>query len=186
ERRRVLTAWNATGRALPATSVVALFEQQSAARPEATAVLFGEMALSYGDLTIRVAELARLLRARGIGPECVVGVLLERSVALVVGVLSVLKAGGAVLPLDPPHPPARLGHVVGDAGAGLVLTTRALAARLPPGTPVLLVDALDADATDADAPFPAPLPDQLAYVIYTSGSTGAPKGIAVDHRALLN
>src|SRR5581483_8038679 len=185
ERRQVLTAWNATARALPATSVVGLFEAQAAARPEGIAVSFGEEALSYGDLHQRVEALARLLRARGIGPECVVGVLLERSVELVAGVLSVLKAGGAFLPLDPGHPAARLAQVLGDAGAALVLTTRALAPRLPAATPVLLVDADDDEASD-DAPFPAPLADQLAYVIYTSGSTGAPKGVAVSVLSLLN
>src|SRR5581483_5840753 len=185
ERRQVLTAWNATARALPATSVVGLFEAQAAARPEGIAVSFGEEALSYGDLHQRVEALARLLRARGIGPECVVGVLLERSVELVAGVLSVLKAGGAFLPLDPGHPAARLAQVLGDAGAALVLTTRALAPRLPAATPVLLVDADDDEASD-DAPFPAPLADQLAYVIYTSGSTGAPKGAMLAHRGLAN
>ncbi|HET7197470.1 MAG TPA: amino acid adenylation domain-containing protein, partial [Burkholderiales bacterium] len=186
ERERVLTAWNATGRALPAASIVALVEHQAAARPEAIAVSMGAMALRYGDLAVRVEALARVLRARGVGPERVVGVLLERSLELVVGVLAVLKAGGAFLPLDPSHPAARLAQVLGDAGAGLVLTTRALAARLPADLPLLFVDALEQEAPREDTPFPAPLADQLAYVIYTSGSTGQPKGVAVSARSLLN
>src|SRR5579864_3971049 len=179
ERQRVLTAWNETDRAQPATSVVALFEAAAAAHPDAIAVSCGEMQVSYGDLAARVAALAHRLRARGVGPERVVGVLLERSVALVAGVLGVLKAGGAFLALDPGHPPARLKQVLDDAGAALVLTTRALAPRLPADVSALLVDALDDEIARDGAPFPSPLPDQLAYVIYTSGSTGAPKGIAV-------
>src|SRR5262249_42099327 len=152
ERRRVLGAWNATGRALPATSIVALVEQQAAARPEATAVSFGESALSYGALQRRAAGLARGLRRRGVGAGRVGGVVVERSVEVAGGVVAVLKGGGAFLPLDPGHPAARLKQVLDDAGAGLVLTTRALAQRLPAGLPVLLVDALDGDATDDDPP----------------------------------
>ncbi|MGN6591570.1 MAG: condensation domain-containing protein, partial [Terriglobales bacterium] len=186
ERPRVLGAWNATARALPATSVVGLIAAQAAARPDATAVSLGDTGLSYCALHARADALARRLRGRGIGPERVVGLLLERSVELVVGVVAVLRAGGAFLPLDPGHPEARLRQVLDDAGAALVLTTRALSARLPAGVPALLLDGADAAAPTDDAPFPAPLADQLAYVIYTSGSTGAPKGVAVSARSLLN
>src|SRR5262249_44582793 len=155
ERRRVLGAWNATGRALPATSIVALVEQQAAARPEAPGVSFGESALRYVALQRPAGGVARVLRrcggraGRGWGGRWGGGGG------------GGWGGGGASLPLDPGHPAARLKQVLDDAGGGLVLTTRALAQRLPAGLPVLLVDALDGDATDDDPPFPAPLPEQL-------------------------
>ncbi|HEV2238517.1 MAG TPA: amino acid adenylation domain-containing protein, partial [Ktedonobacterales bacterium] len=188
ERHRVVEGWNATAEAVSGESVVALFQAQARRAPAAVAVVCGEVSLSYGELEARADRLARRLRALGVGPERVVGLLLERSVALVVGVLGVLKAGAAFLPLDPAAPAARLSLLVADAGAALVVTRAGLAPLLAPGTAALVVDAPE----EMQAPLPAtpraapPLPQQLAYLIYTSGSTGAPKGVMLTHGGLAN
>ena len=125
-------------------------------------------------------RLARRLIGLGVGPETVVGLALERSAELVVAMLAVLKAGGCYLPLDAGHPPARLAFLLADAGAALVLTSTALAPRLPEDLPALRLDEAAPDASPAPIAADerrAPLrPGHLAYIIYTSGSTGAPKG----------
>ncbi|MBD0425056.1 non-ribosomal peptide synthetase, partial [Streptomyces sp. TRM S81-3] len=157
--------------------------------PDAVAVVAEDGEVSYGELDGRANRLARLLRARGVGAESVVGVCLERGLDLVVALLGVLKAGAAYLPLDPEYPAGRLEAAVVDADAVCVLSTRALGGRLPEQTPRVLVDDPEIVAELAALPSAPPTgirlcPDSPAYVIFTSGSTGRPKGVMIPHRAL--
>src|SRR5213079_1151165 len=127
ERRRIVEEWNATEQAVPAANLADLFSEQARARPAAPAVVFGDAELSYGELEVRSNQLAHHLRALGVGPEVIVGLCLERSLDLVVGLLGILKAGGAYLPLDPDYPRERLGFMLADAGARVLITDTASA-----------------------------------------------------------
>ncbi len=191
-----LTDWGWGPAADAPADVVTRFEAQVAARPEAPAVVADEETLSYAGLNARANRLAyHLIIAYGIGPDRLVAVALERSVDLVVGLLAVLKAGGAYLPLDPEAPAARLETVLADGGAELLLSQRAMV-NLPEGAWPRLDredwpagdDTPAALASEPRAQDPAPRagPEDLAYVIYTSGSTGRPKGVMVPRRALAN
>jgi amino acid adenylation domain-containing protein len=165
-----------------------LFEAQARSTPNSVAVVFGSERLSYAELDARADRLARRLVALGVGPETIVGLCVERSLEMVVGLLGVLKAGGAYLPLDPDQPSARLAFMIADAAPRLVLTEERLAGRLPATIPILSLD-LNRDETSAksvEALGRRAAPQNLAYVIYTSGSTGAPKGVAVSHSAIVN
>ncbi|CAM3845378.1 non-ribosomal peptide synthetase [Kibdelosporangium persicum] len=185
QRRRLLEEWNDTGRAVPDLTVSQLFEREALFSPDAIAVRSGDVELTYGQLDGRTNQLAHHLRTLGVGPGTLVGVHLERGADLVVAFLAVLKAGGAYLPIDPGYPSHRIGFVLEDAGARLVITQDSLAARLPAADTVLL----DRDSA-AIARHPTHgltgAPGDLAYVIYTSGSTGRPKGVLIGHRALTN
>ena len=185
EREQGLVAWNRTATGYPRNSTVhALFEGQAARTPEALALVFGEESLTYGELNRRANQLARRLRALGVGRDSRVGLCVERSPQMVVGMLGILKAGGAYVPLEPTYPKARLAFMIEDAGTRLVLTPRRLSDVLPDhgGAVLCLDDALD-EESDADLASGAEAED-LAYVIYTSGSTGTPKGVAVTHRSV--
>ncbi|WOH53420.1 non-ribosomal peptide synthase/polyketide synthase [Bradyrhizobium sp. sBnM-33] len=172
-------------------SIVAQIEARAAVSPAAIALVFGGQQVGYGDLNARANRLARRLRDDGIGRDRLVGLALERSVELIVGVLAVLKAGGAYLPLDPDYPPDRLLHMLRDSGAALVLTQGRLVERLAPVIAEAAVEAWPIDE-ETRAPTGVPArnpdvalhPDSLAYVMYTSGSSGAPKGVACTHGAL--
>jgi amino acid adenylation domain-containing protein len=184
ERRVVLDSWNASARQVPAATLSAAIARQAQQRPEAVAVASANACVTYGTLAARANQLARWLRAEGVGPEQVVGVCLDRSIDLVVAVVAILNAGAAYLPLDPDYPAARLAYMVEDARPLLVVTTAAQAARLPTCRRLLL-DAPSLSAAVACQPTAA-LEDGLAltgaaYVIYTSGSTGTPKGVVVSH-----
>ncbi|AOR35734.1 hypothetical protein BFF78_35825 [Streptomyces fodineus] len=166
------------------TTLVALWEQQAAATPDAIAVVAGAHRATYADVDRRATALAAELQARGIAPENLVGVCLGRSVEMVVALLGILKSGAAYLPLDPSYPADRLRHMTADSGAGLWLCdadhrAQALASG---AADVLLVEDLPAEPAAPVAPVVHP--HHLAYVIYTSGSTGLPKGVAVDHAAI--
>ncbi|WP_367126086.1 amino acid adenylation domain-containing protein [Streptomyces phytohabitans] len=173
----------------PAT-LPALFGTWARRTPAAPAVTHGATTLTYAELDARADRLARALRDRGAGPERLVGLVLERSVDLVVAVLAVLRSGAGYLPLDPAHPEERLRRVVAEADPVLVVTDRPLPVpqpQLPVGTEPYATDpthATDptAPAADPDRPLPEPHPDSTAYVIHTSGSTGRPKGVVVTHR----
>ncbi len=134
ERRAVLEHSNATAHAVAETTLVALLEAQAARTPEALALVFGDQSLSYRDLHARANRLAHHLISLGAGPERLVGVMLERSVELVVTLLATLKSGAAYVPLDPDYPPARLAHMLGDARPAVLVSSQALRARLPQGT----------------------------------------------------
>ncbi|MEU9020514.1 amino acid adenylation domain-containing protein, partial [Actinomadura sp. NPDC048394] len=179
-----LEASNATGRDVTGPGIAALFAEQAARTPGATAVETesGET-FTYAELDRRSSALAAVLRARGAGPDAVVALALPRTADLVTAVLAVLKSGAAYLPLDPDHPRDRVAYMLEDAGALCAVAAPETAGLLPDGADVVV---LDGDLDAADPIVREPDPDDLAYVIYTSGSTGRPKGVAVPHRALAN
>ncbi|HVH11877.1 MAG TPA: condensation domain-containing protein, partial [Longimicrobium sp.] len=178
ERVRVVEEWNRAEAAYPAESCLhELFEARVERMPDAAALVCGGEHLTYAGLNAAANRLARRLRAAGVGPERCVGVMLERSTELVVGVLAVLKAGGVYLPLDPALPAARRAALLADADAA-VLVTRDLVLDGFTGPIVSPADAAGEDGSDLGVQVP---PGALAYVIYTSGSTGTPKGVGVAH-----
>ena len=190
EWRRLGTTWNATAAPLPERMVPALFEAAAARDPEAIAACCEEQSLTYLELNERANRLARRLEAMGVGRETLVGVLVERSLEMLVAVLAVMKAGGAYVPLDPAYPTDRLEFMLTDGKIETLVTERASVERLALGAQVRTL------CLDRDAPLlvgesaldgaRGPAPDDLAYVIYTSGSTGRPKGVQIPHRALAN
>jgi amino acid adenylation domain-containing protein len=190
ERRRILLEWNNTTANFERDkSVQDLFEEQAARTPDAIAVMAGGRSLSYRELDRRANQLAHQLRELGVGTETVVGLCLERSLEMVVGILGILKAGGAYLPLDSEYSKDRLGFMLSDSGAPVLLTQANLAPRLPAFSGAVL--RLDADwhvceKQSEAAPPRRVAPGNLAYVIYTSGSTGRPKGVLLEQRGLVN
>jgi amino acid adenylation domain-containing protein len=188
ERRQVLAEWNDTRGAYPRDACVhELFEAQAARTPDAPAVVYEDVQLSYSQLNARANRLARRLRALGVGADARVGVQLERSPELIVALLAVLKAGGAYVPLDPEQPEPRLRFMLEDADAGVLLTARKQRAGLPDsGARVVCVDDEREviDGESAENLSREATAESLAYVIYTSGSTGRPKGVCVTHRGI--
>ena len=166
-----------------------LVEAQAARTPDATAVVFEGDELSYAELNARANRLAHRLRREGVGPDVLVGVVLERSAEMVAGLLAVLKAGGAYVPIDPGYPAERVGVILEDARPALLLTQERLADSLREhGLPVVVLDAEPspfADESTENLPGGA-TEDNLAYIIYTSGSTGRPKGVMIAHRSIAN
>jgi amino acid adenylation domain-containing protein len=161
-----------------------LIEEQARLQPDAAALDRGGATISYRELNRRANQVATLLRARGVGPGQVVGVLAERSVEQLVSILAVLKAGGAYLPLDPALSAERIAALVADARSPLVVAQQHLAGQAPAEVPVISLDpALTAAAGQPDRDLGVTVdPASAAYVIYTSGSTGTPKGVVIEHR----
>jgi amino acid adenylation domain-containing protein len=193
EQRRLVQAGRGEATDYQRTACVhELFEQQAARTPNAVALIYEEQKLTYRELDRRSNRLAARLQALGIGPERVVGLLGERSPEMMVGLLAVLKAGGAYLPLDPATPPARLSFILKDASVALVLLRRRFRACLASvDQPPLSVEIDDCGALASDKDDDTEVksgvgPDNLVYVIYTSGSTGQPKGVLITHRGVVN
>ena len=196
ERRELLTDFNRT--ASPAAAgwtAHALFEERARAAPDAQAVAWGDLRLTFAELDARANRLARHLRSLGVEPDSRVAICLERSAAQVEALFGVLKAGGAYVPLDPAYPADRLAYMLEDSGASVLLTQERLVPLLypltPAGTRLVRLDgeapeARDIAAWSGEDPGPRATPENLAYVIYTSGSTGRPKGVMVPHRGLAN
>jgi len=191
EKRQLRCDWNRTDTAeYQAECIHRLFEQQVEQRPEQIAVEFGGERVSYQELNERANRLGRYLREQRVRPEVVVGLCLERSVEMVVGVLGVLKAGGAYLPLDPDYPRERLSFMLQETGVPLLLTQERLLDQLPGHWGEVLC--LDTEWAEQEGKYEGEniasevRAENLAYVIYTSGSTGRPKGVSVTHHGLKN
>ncbi|HEV7669747.1 MAG TPA: non-ribosomal peptide synthase/polyketide synthase [Thermoanaerobaculia bacterium] len=188
ERTQLEREWNDTQRIAPEERCLhELIERQAYRTPEAVAVVCGGERLLYRELNSRADGLARHLRARGIGPETRVGLCTGPCLEMAVGLLGILKAGAAYLPLDPGYPRERLAFMQEDAGISLLLVQPGLEDRaaLDPSRVVSLADDWEATAREAADPLD-PLLESAAYVLYTSGSTGRPKGVVVPHRGLAN
>jgi amino acid adenylation domain-containing protein len=189
ERRRVLEEWNATDSEFPRGRCIhQLFEEQAARAPEAVAVTFGERELTYGELNERANRLGNYLRGLGVGPETPVGLCVERSIELVVGMLGILKAGGTYVPLDPKYPMERLAFMLEDSAVLVLLTQEALLDALPANwIQVVCLDTgwEEIGKSSAENPVNHTTAECLAYLMYTSGSTGRPKGAGITHRAVV-
>ncbi|MHB8519305.1 MAG: non-ribosomal peptide synthetase [Limisphaerales bacterium] len=207
ERRQLLVEWNNTRTEYPANQCIQqLFEEQVDRTPDAVAVVFEDQHLTYRELNARANRLAHGLRRRGVGPDRLVGLCLERSVELIVALLGVLKAGGAYVPLEPSYPRERLRFLLEDTRVSVLLTQEKFRQRwselttdapaTPPGTraqpddpqPVLVCLDRDQDGLDAEMtanPVSGTTADHLAYVSFTSGSTGRPKGVCIPHRGVV-
>ncbi|MGH8614417.1 MAG: amino acid adenylation domain-containing protein, partial [Gammaproteobacteria bacterium] len=190
ERRRIIEGWNATGVEYPGEGYLpGLWVRQVARTPDAPAVLFGERVLKFRELNEAANRLANGLLQRGLGRDAIIGICAHRSLELVVGLLGVLKAGAAYLPLDPDYPRERLAVILEEARPSLVLVQARLVNRLPEhaGRYVLLDPDLSAFAEgSAKEPETVIHGEQLAYVLYTSGSTGRPKGVGSLHKGMRN
>ncbi|MCX5207922.1 amino acid adenylation domain-containing protein [Kitasatospora sp. NBC_00240] len=185
ERGRILTDWNATELPVPPALVPEVFEAQAARTPDEVALVCGEVRLSYAELNARANRVARGLVDEGVGPEDVVALALARSADVVVGILGVLKAGAAYLPLDAEYPAERIAAMLGDARPTLALTHRAWSSDLA-GVRGVRIDDSAWQRYLGENPGPRAGAGNAAYVIYTSGSTGRPKGVVIDHGNLAN
>jgi len=196
EHRHILEAGKGPEIACPTNQCVhQLFEAQAAQTPEAAALIFEHETLTYGKLNQRANQLARHLRSRDVGPDTLVGLCVERSLEMFIGVLGILKAGAAYVPLDTSLPPQRLSYLISNAECGVVITQeahmewlRTCLAEIKPAPLLVLLPTAIRETRAADAANPAPLaqPHHLAYVLYTSGSTGRPKGVEMPHGPLVN
>ena len=190
EERQILVEWNDTAVEYPRDKAIhQLFEEQVQRAPDAVAVVYEGEELTYGQLNARANRLARQLRRRGVGPGVLVGICVGRSLEMVMGLLGVLKAGGAYLPLDPSYPSERLEYMLQDAAPKVLLTQQRLLQELPLyQAQVLCVEgdeALWAEESEADLDN-LTQPQHMAYVTYTSGSTGQPKGVVAQHQSVVN
>jgi amino acid adenylation domain-containing protein/non-ribosomal peptide synthase protein (TIGR01720 family) len=189
EKRRLLVEWNRTEVEYGGLGAVhELFEKQVYLTPDAIAVIHGERQLTYRELNARANQLAHYLRRKGLRPEMLVGVLMERSVELVTAFLGVLKAGGAYLPLDSAYPPERIRFMLDDAQISLLITQKEFTREtLTERTQLVCLDAESENIVGEcpDNPTVKVNPEYLAYVNYTSGSTGLPKGTAIPHRSVI-
>ncbi|HEX7773782.1 MAG TPA: amino acid adenylation domain-containing protein, partial [Pyrinomonadaceae bacterium] len=190
ERQQLLYEFNDTAAEFPRDVCLhQLIEQQVARTPDQVAVISEEEQLSYRELNERANQLAHHLRSLGVKTESPVGILLERSIEMVVALLGVLKAGGAYVPLDPKYPSERVRFLLEDSRVSVLITSEQCAMTLPSHTAHLIL--LDTEAEmlqqyESTNPELVGGAENLAYIIYTSGSTGKPKGVMVQHRSLVN
>ena len=190
ERHQLLVEWNDTQAEFSSEQCLhQLFEAQVERTPDKTAVIFQEQELSYRNLDARANQLARYLRTLGVQPETLVGIMMERSLDMIVGLLAILKAGGGYLPLAHDYPEERLTVILSDAQVSILLTQQHLLARLPVNNAETVCMDADWDTIDqesAEGLDTVTSPENIACLLYTSGSTGTPKGAVLPHRALVS
>lgn len=192
EKQYLLYDFNSTDAKFPqGKTIVNLFEEQVEKTPNLTAVVADKGQLTYRELNERSNQVAQLLLSKGVQPETLVPICIERSVEMIVGILGILKSGAAYVPIDPTHPEERIGFILQDTKAKIVLTSKASLKNFESSQVNDIIE-LDGDARDTIQSFSTDnvpsiaAPDCLAYVIYTSGSTGKPKGVMVEHRSYVN
>jgi amino acid adenylation domain-containing protein len=185
--RRTLAAWSHTAADYPKDACIhELFEAQVDRTPGAVAAVFKDEQVTYRELDARANQLAHRLQGLGVGPAVLVGIHMDRSLAMLIALLGVFKAGGAYVPLDPKYPRERLDFMVADSAAPVVITQERLApewARKDVALVCVDSDAATITCHSTHRPSCAVGPQDLAYIIYTSGSTGVPKGVAIPHRS---
>ena len=185
-----LHAWNSTAREYPLdTCVQEVFESQAAHTPDAVALIYEDEQITYNELNCRANQLAHHLQHLGVGPEMLVGLVMERSVEMLIAILATFKAGGAYLPLDPAYPGQRLEFMLQESHVQVVVTQPDFLRMLPEelNTAVCLGSGWFEKMDNNSEPLPLKVgPHNLAYIIYTSGSTGKPKGAMVTHQGMLN
>ena len=185
--------FNRTGHPFPdQVTLHELFEAQVVRHGAATAVIcehdqtFGTPALTYAELNVKANQLAHLLRASGVVPGSIVGLIVERSFSMMIGLLGILKAGGAYLPIAPDNPPERIRYLLQDAGVRVLLVQRKTSQLVSFDGKTVDLESPDTYQGSEENPHSVNRPDDLAYVIYTSGSTGRPKGVMIEHRSVAN
>ena len=196
ELRQELTGWNDTAASFPDVCVHEAFAEQVRRTPDAPAAQFEHggpgQQLTYAELNRRANQVARRLRAAGVGPESLVGVCMQSGLPRLAALLGIWKAGGGYVPLDPALPAERLSFMIADTGMRVIITEDASAASLPSTSADVTILAMDAEREqigalpDTDLTGTGVTPASVAYVIYTSGSTGEPKGVVVEHRQAVN
>jgi len=191
--REQIAALNCTDRAFPdSVTLPELIEARVRQYPRQTAVLckhdkfWGTPVLTYAQLNERANQVAHLLRSKGVRPGQIVGIITERSFAMIIGIFGILKAGAAYLPISPGDPPDRIGYFLENAGVTVLLVHGATLGRAPSGPSIVNLEEAETYAGPGDNPSLVNQPGDLAYVIYTSGSTGRPKGVMIEHRSVVN
>lgn len=190
ERQQLLVTWNDTQMEYPEQPCLhQLIEAQVERTPDAIAAVFDQQHLTYRELNQQANQLGHYLQSLGVGPEVLVGICVERSLEMLVGLLGILKAGGSYVPLDPAYPKDRLAYMIEDSRLPLLLTQQALRDQFSEQN--VQVVCLDTDWTaisqqSQENPVNDVAPENLAYTIYTSGSTGKPKGVQLYHRTVVN
>lgn len=191
ERNKLLIGFNQTELPYDAKTVSELFEDQVIKTPNSTAIIFGDKELTYCELNQRANQLARYIRSQGMTRNSIIGLLINRSLEMVIGILGILKAGAAYLPIDPGYPSERIAYMLNQSHTRLTLTDRdnpdidtsvncEVANIALSNTAVYAADTANLDKDNTAKT------DDIAYVLFTSGSTGKPKGVMVHHRALCN
>ncbi|NOU71105.1 amino acid adenylation domain-containing protein [Paenibacillus sp. LMG 31458] len=187
EEKQLLLKLNDTREEVPShLTIHRMFEEQAEKTPEKVAVVFGERQLTYRELNERANRLARTLQGKNVGADQAVGIMVERSPELVVGILAILKAGGAYVPIDPELPEERVGYMLHNSGASILLTQSHLYEKVAFGGEILDISSdyvYDSEGSNLELSCSA---DNLFYIIYTSGTTGKPKGVMLEHRNMVN
>jgi non-ribosomal peptide synthetase component F len=193
EEPQLLVEFNDTAVDYPKDkTIVDLFEEQAAKTPGAIAIVFEEEQLSYRQLNERANQLAYYLRSRGVKEETLVPICIERSLAMIIGILGILKAGGAYVPIDPEYPEERISYMLEDTAASIIISSKQSRSKLQSSESIEIIE-LDTEWSTGNSQLPTTnsqlstlRPHHLAYVIYTSGSTGKPKGVKMANRGLVN
>ncbi|MCP4148334.1 MAG: AMP-binding protein, partial [bacterium] len=194
EKRQLLTQFNGTAYRVPGyKTILHLFKEQVERDPGQTAVVYENRRLNYRDLDTEAAILAGRLQQRGVEPGTIVGVMVARSLEMIVAIVGILKAGGAYLPLDPEYPPERIKYMLADSNIGILISQKQYRGNLQFGGQIIDITGSGNKPGDRGENTPGPgetieqvTPAHPVYIIYTSGSTGKPKGVTVNHRNLVN
>ena len=189
EKHQILYEFNNTQTDYPKNKTIhQMFEEQVERTPENVALLFEGKTLTYKELNKKSNQLARKIRAKGVIPDTIVGIIAERSFEMIIGIFGILKSGGAYLPIDPDYPEERIRFMLDDSGAALVLTTKNLEGKAKKCSNGEIINLCDKSLYEGELSNLDHLNSSrdLAYVIYTSGTTGKPKGVLIEHYSVLN